>query len=101
MPPDLNKHRLEEVEGLELIFKERIFLSYRSQADPPSQFIHGKQMLFPFGIKDLQENIAEDLLRQFGAELVYLLAEPRPYLFEDNKFGLLKILFCLYVFNVL
>ena len=31
---DLNKHRLEEVEGLELIFKERIFLSYRLRPIP-------------------------------------------------------------------
>ena len=54
MLAQIGQHRLEQFEGLALVFVQRIALRIGAQIDPLPQVIERKQMVFPGLVQQLQ-----------------------------------------------
>ena len=89
----------EEIEGLELVFDERVLLPYRAQADAAAQLVHREQVLFPVGVKDFEEYVAVYLRRKLWAELLRLLAEARADVLDDARAHFFKGVLGIYAFE--
>ena len=61
------QHLLEQVEGLALVFVERVLLGIGAQPDPLAQVIQTQQVLLPHLVEDLQQQALFDHAHDLGA----------------------------------
>ena len=70
----LIEQRLEQVEGLGLVFVQRIALAIATQADDTAQVVQMDQMLAPLHVDHLQQELLLEAAGLFRADLLQALA---------------------------